>query len=391
VLKKCDGMFGATSMSEPILQFGTSRFLLAHAALFVSQALERGDAIGGIGVVQTTDNPASRARVAALSRQGEYPVRIRGREKGGIVDSVVVCNAIRSAWIADRDWAAVRRAAIEDVRVIVSNTGDTGYRLDERDSAEMLSNDQLVPRSYPAKLLVLLHARWRERADEGVSILPCELVANNGDTLREIVLGLAMQWSLSDDYIDYLRHRCIWVNSLVDRIVSEPIDPVGAVAEPYALWAIERRAGMELPCTHESIVLTDDLRSHERLKLFFLNLGHSWLADQWLSGQRSESETVLDAMQDPQTRAAVEAVWQEEVLPVFGAMGMRGQAEDYLASVRERFSNPYLDHRIADIAQNHVAKLKRRVLPLIELANTLPIPSAQPRLLGLLTKHGVIE
>ena len=28
-------------MSEPILQFGTSRFLLAHVALFVSEALRR--------------------------------------------------------------------------------------------------------------------------------------------------------------------------------------------------------------------------------------------------------------------------------------------------------------------------------------------------------------
>lgn len=377
-------------MSEPILQFGTSRFLLAHVALFVSQALERDHAIGGISVVQTTGNPASYARVTALSRQSGYPVRIRGNEHGDTVDKVVVCDAIRSAWIADRDWAKVRRAAIDDVRVVVSNTGDTGYRLDDRDSVDMLSNEGFVPRSYPAKLLALLHARWRERPSDGVSIFPCELVANNGDTLRDIVLGLAAQWSLPDPFIEYVRHRCVWVNSLVDRIVSEPIDPVGAVAEPYALWAIERRAGMELPCTHESIVLTDDLQSHERLKLFFLNLGHSWLAEQWLTEQRSMSETVLDAMQDPRMRVELEAVWQEEVLPVFEAVGMRAQAEDYLDSVRERFGNPYLDHRIADIAQNHVAKVKRRILPLLELANSLSMASAQPRLHALLSKRGLI-
>jgi tagaturonate reductase len=117
-------------MSEPILQFGTSRFLLAHVALFVSQALERDEAIGGISVVQTTGNPVSHARIAALSRPGGYPVRIRGSERGSIVDKVIVSHAIRAAWVADRDWARVRRAAIDDVRVIVSNTGDMGYRLD---------------------------------------------------------------------------------------------------------------------------------------------------------------------------------------------------------------------------------------------------------------------
>lgn len=378
-------------MSEPILQFGTSRFLLAHVALFVSQALERGEAIGGISVVQTTGNPVSQARIAALSQTGGYPVRIRGSERGSSVDRTIVCNAIRAAWVADRDWASVRRAAIDDVRVIVSNTGDMGYRLDERDGPDLLDSDTAVPRSFPAKLLALLHARWRVRPQEGVSLYPCELVENNGDTLRGIVLGLARQWALPNAFAEYLSERCVWVNSLVDRIVSAPIEPVGAVAEPYALWAIERRSGMELPCTHEDIVLTDDLRSYERLKLFFLNLGHTWLAEQWIAGRRASSETVLDAMNDPQLRAGIETVWEEEVLPVFAAMQQHDQAKQYIGTVRERFMNPYLDHRIADIAQNHAEKVKRRILPLIALADSLSVKAGQPRLRTILAGHGLIS
>lgn len=77
-------------------------------------------------------------------------------------------------------------------------------------------------------------------------------------------------------------------------------------------------------------------------------------------------------------------------MPVFGATDMGAQAEDYLTSVRDRFRNPYLDHRIADIAQNHVAKVKRRILPLIELANALSLRNAQPRLRRLLTSHGLL-
>jgi tagaturonate reductase len=378
-------------MNEPIIQFGTSRFLLAHVALFVSQALERGEAIGGINVVQTTDNPASRARIAALAGTNGYPVKIRGRERGAVVDTVVESRAVRNAWIADSDWKMIRRAMIEDVRVVVSNTGDTGYRLDERDSAELLIDAERVPRSYPAKLLTLLHARWSERPDSGVSIFPCELVANNGDTLREVVLGLARSWAAPAPFVEYLSRRCVWVNSLVDRIVSAPLDPVGAIAEPYALWAIERRAGMEVPCTHEAIVLTDDLRRYEQLKLFFLNLGHTWFADQWVQERRSPNETVLDMMNDARLRDGIETVWHEEVLPVFTAMDCRSQAERYIDSVRERFLNPWLDHRIADIAQNHVAKVERRISPLIELANSLPLPQpiSQPRLHSILARHGI--
>jgi tagaturonate reductase len=376
-------------MSAPILQFGTSRFLLAHVALFVSEALARGEAIGGISVVQTTASPASRARIAALAEQDSYPVHIRGRENGGVVDRVVECRAIRDAWVADQHWAEIRRAVVEDVRVIVSNTADAGYQLDQRDSVDLLANDAWVPHSYPAKLLVLLHARWCARPLPGISIYPCELVDRNGDTLRDIVLDIARQWSMPEPFIHYLREKCVWVNSLVDRIVSEPVDPVGAVAEPYALWAIERHARMELPCTHEQMVLTDDLRRYAQLKLFFLNLGHTWLADQWINERRSAQETVLQAMSDQRIRSGLESVWHDEVLPVFSAMGLQNEALEYIGSVRERFLNPFLAHRLSDIAANHREKIKRRIVPLVELAASLSLPNAQPHLHELLAAHGL--
>ncbi|MCP3709437.1 mannitol dehydrogenase family protein [Paraburkholderia sp. CNPSo 3274] len=378
-------------MSTPILQFGTSRFLLAHVAFFVSQALERGDAIGGIGVVQTTGNPSSRARIAALANAGSYPVRIRGREGSMAVDRVVDCRAVQKAWVADLDWADIRHVTIEEVRVIVSNTGDAGYRLDDRDSADMLVGDEQVPHSFPVKLLVLLHARWQVRPDDGVSIFPCELVEDNGNTLRDIVLGVARRWGMPATFIGYLLHSCVWVNSLVDRIVSEPIDPVGAIAEPYALWAIERRTGMELPCVHEQIVVTDDLRTHERLKLFFLNLGHSWLADRWINERRPSNETVLVAMSDPRLRDGIEGIWHEEVLPVFDALGLRSTAERYIENVRDRLLNPWLAHRIADIATNHGEKVRRRIQPLIELADSMSLAATQPRLRSMLAAQNRLD
>lgn len=371
---------------SPILQFGTSRFLQAHAALFVSEALARNEALGGIAVVQTTSNPVSRARIAALASGEGYPVRIRGMEAGAAVDRLVMGRAIREAWIADDDWPAIRRAAIEDMRVIVSNTGDTGYRLDERDAASLLAQTDHVPRSFPAKLLVLLHARWTERAEAPVSLFPCELVANNGDTLRDIVIGLARQWQAGPAFVSWLATHCVWANSLVDRIVSEAIEPVGAVAEPYALWAIERQPGLELPCTHPAIVLTDDLNSFEQLKLFFLNLGHTWLAGQWLTQGRRADETVFEAMNDEAMRASVEAVWQEEVMPVFVAMDLTERAEAYVASVRERFLNPFLRHRLADIAQNHAEKVKRRMAPLVALAQERGVGAAQARLKAVIAR-----
>ncbi len=370
-------------MGQAILQFGTSRFLQAHVDLFVSQALARGEAgqaIGGITVVQTTNNPASAARVAALAGGDGYPVRIRGLRDGKRIDETITCRAVRQALQADADWSAVHDAVAGEVRVIVSNTADSGYQLDEQDGPASIGNRTRAPRGFPAKLLVLLHHRWLMRPAADLSIFPCELIERNGDVLRDLVCSLARQWHLDAGFVDWLSSHCIWANSLVDRIVSEALHPVGAVAEPYALWAIERQAGLVLPCVHEAILLTDDLERHERLKLFLLNAGHSFLAERWLTEGRAEGETVQQAMNDAVLRLALELFWAGEVLPVFDALGQRAEAEAYLVDLRERLLNPYLNHRLADIAQNHAQKKQRRFLPIVELADKLHAGIAQPML-----------
>lgn len=366
-------------MNPPILQFGTSRFLQAHVDLFVSEALAEGRALGGIAVVQTTRSAESAARVAALTAGGGYPVHVRGLQRGEPVDLKLRGEAIREALNAEADWPRVRELAC-DAQVIVSNTGDSGYKLDPQDGPALLNDAGRVPRSFPAKLLVLLHARWQARPDAPLSIYPCELVARNGDVLRGLVMQLAGDWSAPAGLMGWLVQHCRWANSLVDRIVSEAISPVGAVAEPYALWAIERQPGLVLPCTHEALLLTDDLSRHERLKLLLLNLAHTFLAERWLQAGRPEGQTVLRAMQHAPTRAELEALWAEEVLPVFQALGEGDEALAYLDALRDRLLNPFLAHRLADIAQNHEQKKQRRLAPAVQLAHELDLPLPQKRL-----------
>ncbi|CAL8472862.1 mannitol dehydrogenase family protein [Caballeronia sp. S22] len=367
-------------MSNPILQFGTSRFLQAHVDFFVSEAARRdpAKALGKITVVQTTSSADSRARVEALRAAGRYPVRIRGRRSDETIDTTVECDSITEALHANDDWPLLIERVKHDVKVIVSNTADAGYALFDEDTADLLDG-QRTPRGFAAKLAVLLHARYQAGA-AAITLLPCELVSRNGDTLRDLVIGIARGWNVDEAFIGYLAKDCVWVNSLVDRIVSEPIQPVGAIAEPYALWAIERQAGMVLPCEHEDIVVTDDLAHYERLKLLMLNLGHTMLAEIWRTREGSPDMTVLDAMRDPAYREPLEATWRDEVLPVFAALGKHDVAAEYLSSVRDRFENPFLVHRLADIARNHDEKKVRRFRPVIELARELNLDIEQKRL-----------
>ncbi|KJF68032.1 mannitol dehydrogenase family protein [Rhizobium nepotum] len=363
----------------PILQFGTSRFLLAHADLFISQALDKGEALGRIAIVQTTGNAKSLKRVAALNGGAPYPVCIRGIRDGQEVDEEIPGKAVALALTAAADWAEVRRIACV-AEVILSNTGDRGYELDSSDGPDLAADFSLVPKSFPAKLCMLLLERFQTNPEAPLSIFPCELVPRNGDRLKEVIRQLADGWQLPAGFGFYLNEKCRFANSLVDRIVSEPIDPVGAVAEPYALWAIERQEGLVLPCTHPAIVLTDDLDHYEKLKLFLLNLGHSYLAERWLQDARAKDETVRQAMADGALVADMETLWRDEVLPVFAAEGMGSEAQVYIHAVRERFMNPFLAHRLADIAGNHDEKKRRRFVPVIAAAERLGLNLPQQKL-----------
>ena len=357
----------------PILQFGASRFLQAHVDLFVSEALTNGEAMGRIAVAGTTGSPESRRRITAFAMGQPYRVLVRGLSHGAIVDESAEVTSVGAGFDAASQWDEVERLFIE-ARCAVSNTADRGYETNPADRP-----DGGPPRSFPAKLAKLLLARHRA-GGEPITLFPCELTPANGRVLRETVLGVLDRWETPAKARRWIADECRWVNSLVDRIVSEPLEPLGAVAEPYALWAIEDQPGLELPCRHTSITVTADLKPYERLKLFILNLGHTWLAEIWAHRGGAPELTVREAMADKAIRGELDDLYDKEVLPAFAGIGMEGEARDYRATVIERFSNPFLDHRLAEIFINHEAKKQRRFGGLIELAETNGVRIGQPRL-----------
>ncbi|MGB7976820.1 MAG: mannitol dehydrogenase family protein [Roseiarcus sp.] len=362
----------------PILQFGASRFLQAHIDLFVSEALPRGGAMGRIAVAGTTGSPESRRRVDAFAAAKPYPVLVKGLSDGAVVDEIVEVSSVGAGVDAATQWDELEPLFLA-ARCVVSNTADRGYETDPDDRP-----DAGPPRSFPAKLAKLLLARHRAGA-KPITFFPCELTPGNGQVLRGVVLEVLDRWQAPAEARHWVGAECVWVNSLVDRIVSEPLEPLGAVAEPYALWAIEDQPGLQVPCRHPAIVVAADLKPYERLKLFILNLGHTYLAEIWAKEGGAPRLTVREAVADTTMRAKLDALYAEEVLPVFAAIGMGDAAQAYVKTVIERFSNPFLDHRLSEIFTNHEAKKLRRFGGLIELAKANEAQVNQPRLKAALS------
>ena len=362
-------------MTARVLQFGTSRFLQAHADLFIHEARTGGQDIGPITVVKTTAGTERAGRVQAFADPAGFPVRIRGLREGREVDTTVQVRSVSRALNAHQDWARLMQVFAGETELVISNTGETGYALIPADWRRPVG----VPAGFPAKLLRLL----RHRFDHGgapLLILPCELVSENGKVLRAALTELAEAWGEGAEFLAWLGGSVTICDTLVDRIVSEALEPIGAVAEPYGLWAIQTQPGMALPFRHPLVTYTDDLTPFLRLKLHILNLGHTWLAQLWRADQRPAEETVRQMLADPVVRGGLMRLYQAEVIPGFAARGMEAAAAAYAAQTLERFQNPFLDHRLSDIAQNHSAKIARRVAAFVAWVHEADPGRALPRL-----------
>jgi tagaturonate reductase len=90
---------------------------------------------------------------------------------------------------------------------------------------------------------------------------------------------------------------------------------------------------------------------------------------------------IFDGTDD--AKRLMEIYWNE-VLPGFQRRGMGEEAQAYVATTLERFRNPFLEHRLADIAQNHAVKKTNRIAAFIDWVREKDPGFAAPRLAKVL-------
>ena len=367
-------------LPETILQFGTGRFLRAFVDRFVQHANEGGQEVGRIVVVQSTASD----RAGAISSQPDgYHVLVRGYENGEMVERVEKVQSISRAISAATDWPAVLAAARSpQLRYLISNTTESGYKLDPTDKLT-----SLPPQSFPAKLTRVLWERHQAGAPP-LLILPCELIERNAAKLLELVQQQIRAWQLPVTFEPWVREECIWLNSLVDCMVTgapadHPLaqhDPLLIHAEPYALWAIEKPAARPVNESgvlsgifvqggrfvdksvrlfeHPAIQMVEHLGPYYLRKVRILNGMHSAMTAKYLP---QGFVTVQQVLKDKDALRWVRGLLYEEIVPTI-AYRVEGVAE-FADQTFDRLRNPHLQHKLADIALHHADKLRVRLQP----------------------------
>ncbi len=347
---------------EKIIQFGEGGFLRGFVDWMLQKANDSGKYCGNVVIVQ----PIEKGMCAKLEEQNcLYTHIIRGCEgvEKTLVDSVSRCINPYS----DYD-EYLKLAKNPDFNVIVSNTTEAGISWHDGDK---LSDRPQV--SYPAKLTALLYERFKSGLD-GFLVLPCELIEKNGSKLKEYVLKWAKVWSLGEEFINWVKSKNCFCNTLVDRIVTgypkeEKIelgyeDNMVNTSEYFHLWVIEGDKSYKnrLPFDELglNIIWTDELERYRTRKVRILNGAHtSMVPYAMLKGFK----TVGECMANQDMLAYVKKCIFEEIIPTLDLP--KEELESYAEDVLTRFKNPYIKHYLSSIALNSVSKFKVRVLPSI--------------------------
>ncbi|MFW6154738.1 MAG: tagaturonate reductase [Planctomycetota bacterium] len=359
---------------ERILQIGEGNFLRAFVDWMVDRANAAGVFNGRVVVVQPRNR--KQGTVSTLqSQEGLYTVVIRGRQDGALVDRAELVQSVSRGIQPYEQWDAfLACAANPDLRLLVSNTTEAGVVYEPTPQPE-----QTCPASFPAKVTALLLERYRRfdgAPDKGLLILPCELIDRNGDTLRDICLRHAADWSLDEAFTRWMTQANYFLNTLVDRIVpGYPADEADdltrrlgyadalmVACEPYHLWVIEGPAHLEaeLPLGRAglNVIWTDDLTPYRYRKVRILNGAHMTLVPTaFLAG----ADTVRESVEHPVIGGYLRAALREEILPTLAMDDDDKRA--YAEATLDRFANPFIRHALLSIALNSVAKFPVRLLP----------------------------
>ncbi len=359
-----------------ILQFGEGNFLRAFVDWMIDGANRQGVMAHGIAAVQPIPGGE---RIEEIFRRQDcmYHVVLEGIRDKQPVREISLVRSLSTVLNPYREYSRYEELFLSpELEIIVSNTTEAGIRWEEGDDLQALP-----PVSFPAKMTALLYKRWQKFGGDpakGLLVVCCELIENNGSTLREYVLRHASNNNLETAFSEWVRSACHFYDTLVDRIVTgfpkDDIDTIKAEigfddnlvvkGEYFHVWAIGGdsviREKLPLDRAGYNVLFMDSIKSFRDKKVRILNGAHTAMDPVAL---QLGCVTVRDAFDVAEVEKYIDGMVSQEVLPMIDEDP--AELRVFADKILERFYNPYLRHYLKDISLNSISKWEARDWPTV--------------------------
>lgn len=370
----------AEKRPEKIIQFGEGNFLRAFVDYMFDEINAQGLFDGGITLVQPIPG-GDFLRNILNEQEGLYTLIARGRENGEKVVSKRLITCVNRCINPYVDYDTYNECAKNpELRFVVSNTTEAGIAWKDEPMVTDKPQD-----SFPAKVTNFLYVRFKEfngDMSKGLIFIPCELIDDNGKTLKKYVLKHAEDWNLGADFINWIENACVFTSTLVDRIVTGyPRDEAKELCEEFGYednaidtseifhtWVIEGPAELEkelpFPSAGLKVIFTPDVKPYKKRKVRILNGAHTCsVLGAYLAGY----DLVGELMADDLFYAYLEKALNEEIIPAITSEELtHDDLKSFADAVFDRFKNPFIKHKLLDISLNSTSKFEARVLHTIQ-------------------------
>ncbi|MYM62801.1 mannitol dehydrogenase family protein [Pseudomaricurvus sp. HS19] len=359
------------NLQPGIVHLGVGAFHRAHQAWYTEQLLNRSG--GDWGIIGASMRSADVAQ--QLNPQDGLYTLIEKSE----ANRFQVIGCLQRVIVAPQEPdELVQAIASSSTRVVTLTITEKGYCHDPA-SGELLQNHPAIeaevadglatPRTAIGFLVAGLRRR-REQGLPGITLLSCDNLPHNGRVLGAVVTALAAR--LDGDLAEWIARQVTFPCSMVDRIVPAStaadrqlaeealgVSDEGAVStEPFSQWVIENNFATTAPDWGSvGALLVEDVTPFEMIKLRLLNGSHSLIA---YLGYVAGYDYVHEVVSNGAMLALVRA-YMQSVLPTL-TVPADFDIEEYQEQLLQRFANPALQHRTAQIAMDGSQKIPQRWL-----------------------------
>ncbi|WP_414688948.1 mannitol dehydrogenase family protein [Mycobacterium sp.] len=345
------------SVSVGIAHIGAGHFHRAHQATYIDRLLEQGLAhewgICGVGVM-----PADwTMRDVLRDQDGLYTLILENPD--GRRDARVIGSIIDYRYAPDDPESALEMLSAASTRIISLTITEGGYR---------------DPDGPAFALITQALARRRDRGVPAPTIVSCDNIENNGEVAGRAVLANAERFDPA--LAEWVAEHTRFPSSMVDRITPATTLEMAAevrrdfgvddrwpvVAEPFSAWVLEDHfSDGRPPLEAAGVLLVDDVRPYELMKLRLLNAGHQCLC---YFAHLCGFEFVHDAAQDPLFAEFLLSYFDSEAIPTLPPVpGI--DLHEYGRTLVERFANPAVRDTVARLCAYSSDRIPKWLFPVI--------------------------
>ena len=354
-----------------IVHLGLGHFFRAHQAWYTAHAPDAAD----WGIAAFTGRSTDLAETLA-AQGGLYTLIVRSADG----DAAEIVGSVSRAHPGSEIDALCRHLADRAVAVVTLTVTEAGYRAG--------------PDSMPDRLVTGLAAR-RTAAAGPIAVVSCDNLPDNGHVARSLVLDAARR--VDAELAEWIAANVSFVTTMVDRItpattdddrdtaarLTGSADRAPVVTEPFTEWVLAGEFPAGRPAWDAAGALfVADVSPYEERKLWLLNGGHSLLA--YLGSARGHL-TVAEAVADPACLG-----WLQDWWDLAGGYVRlpTDEVTAYRDALLDRFSNPRIQHLLAQIATDGSQKLPIRVLPVLRRERRAGrVPASAVRILAGWIEH----